>query len=90
MYATCFEVEGFMVRRSSDLKQWENLGVCLNLSNSWATKDFWAPEVIYHGGKYIMHYSARRDSDMSLRIGVAIADNPQGLIDGKIKRRYNL
>ena len=60
MYSTDFDVDGFKVRRSNDLKTWENLGVCLDLSNSWAFQDFWAPEVIYHNGKYVMHYSARR------------------------------
>jgi beta-xylosidase len=78
MYATTFDRDGFAVRRSYDLKNWEHLGTCLDLSNSWAEKDFWAPEVIFHNGKYVMHYSARRKSDKSLRIGVAIAENPEG------------
>ena len=78
MYSTDFDVVGFKVRRSTDLKTWENLGVCLDLSENWAHKDFWAPEVIYHNGKYVMHYSARRKTDDSLRIGVAIADSPKG------------
>lgn len=78
MYATGFDCNGFKVRKSYDLKHWENLGVCLNLDDSWAFQDFWAPEVIYHNGKYVMHYSARRKSDKSLRIGVAIADKPEG------------
>lgn len=78
MHATGFDVDGFKVRRSDDMKTWENLGVCLDLSENWAHKDFWAPEVIYHNGKYVMHYSARRKTDDSLRIGVAIADSPEG------------
>ena len=78
MYATGFDCEGFKVRRSDDMKTWEDLGVCLDLSNSWASQDFWAPEVIYHNGKYVMHYSARRTADKSLRIGVAVSDTPQG------------
>lgn len=78
MYATTFDVAGFRVRTSNDLKNWEDGGVCLDLSNSWATKDFWAPEVVYHGGKYVMHYTARRKTDGSLRIGVAISDSPLG------------
>lgn len=78
MYSTDFDVDGFKVRRSDDLKNWELLGVCLDLSNNWAYKDFWAPEVFYHNGKYVMHYSARRKADDSLRMGVAIADSPEG------------
>jgi beta-xylosidase len=78
MYSTDFDVVGFKVRKSKDLKTWETLGVALDLSDSWAHKDFWAPEVIYYNGKYVMHYSARRKTDDSLRLGVAIADKPQG------------
>jgi beta-xylosidase len=78
MYATSFDCCGFRVRRSKDLKNWVALGVCLDMSNGWAERDFWAPEVIFHNGKYVMHYTARRKSDKSLRIGVAIADVPQG------------
>ena len=66
MYSTDFDVVGFKVRRSDDLKAWETLGVALDLSDSWAYQDFWAPEVIYHNGKYVMHYSARRKTDQSL------------------------
>ena len=78
MYATGFDFNGFVVRKSQDLQNWENLGPCLDLNDSWAFQDFWAPEVIYHNGKYIMHYSARRKSDKSLRIGVAVSNTPQG------------
>lgn len=78
MYSTDFDVNGFKVRKSNDLKTWEVVGVALDLNDSWAFQDFWAPEVIYHNGKYVMHYSARRKTDKSLRIGVAIADKPEG------------
>jgi beta-xylosidase len=78
MYATGFDVAGFKVRVSSDLKSWQEVGVCLDLSDSWAEKDFWAPKVIYYKGKYVMHYSARRKTDKSMRIGVAVSDTPEG------------
>ena len=78
MYATDFDVQGFKVRKSTNLKDWEEIGTCLDLSDSWAYKDFWAPEVIKHEGKFYMHYTARRKKDSSLRMGVAIADNPAG------------
>jgi len=78
MYATCPDAEGFRVWKSEDLQTWENLGVCLDLSNSWTVRDYWAPEVIYHNGKYIMHFTARRKSDFSLRLGVAVSDSPEG------------
>ena len=78
MYATSFDVEGFKVWKSDDMVEWKCLGVCLDLSDSWTCQDFWAPEVIYHKGKYIMHYTARRKEDDSLRIGVAVSEKPEG------------
>lgn len=78
MYATSFDVEGFKVWRSDDLKNWKCLGVCLDLKDSWACQDFWAPEVIYHQGKYIMHYTTTWKKDQSLQMGVAISDHPEG------------
>ena len=78
MYATSFVAEGFQVWKSEDLHNWENLGVCLDLSNSWTCQDYWAPEVVYHNGKYIMHFTARRKTDGSLRMGVAVSDTPEG------------
>lgn len=78
MYATSFVIDGFKVWKSFDMKKWEDLGTCLDLSNSWTEQDYWAPEVICHNGKYIMHYSARRKKDHSLRIGVAVSDHPEG------------
>ncbi|MBQ8802760.1 MAG: glycoside hydrolase family 43 protein [Tyzzerella sp.] len=78
MYATSFDVDGFKVWKSDDLKNWECLGVCLDLSDSWTCQDYWAPEVIYHNDKYVMHYTARRKSDKSLRLGVAVSERPEG------------
>lgn len=78
MYATSFVAEGFKVWRSADLHNWEDLGVCLDLNNSWTCRDYWAPEVVYHNGKFIMHFTARRKSDDSLRIGVAVSERPEG------------
>ena len=78
MYATSFVMDGFKVWKSRDMEEWEDLGACLDLSDSWTEQDYWAPEVIFHNGKYIMHYTARRKSDHSLRIGVAVSDSPEG------------
>lgn len=78
MYATSFDVDGFKAWKSADMENWECLGVCLDLSDSWAFQNFWAPEVVFHNGKYIMHYTARRKTDKSLRIGVAISVTPEG------------
>ena len=50
MYATNFVAPGFKVWRSEDLHNWTDLGLCLDMRDSWAHQDFWAPEVIYHNG----------------------------------------
>lgn len=78
MYGTSPNYTGFNVRESQDLINWKDLGICLDLSNSWCYQDFWAPEVIYHDSKYVMHFTSRRKSDDSLRLGVAISDSPTG------------
>lgn len=78
MYATGFDYPGFKVKKSSDLKNWEDLGVCLDMKDSWAFQDFWAPEVVYFNGKYYMHYTARRKKDASLRMGIAVAEKASG------------
>ena len=71
--------DGFKVWSSTDLIHWTGIGyVYKRQEDSWGESDFWAPEVVLHAGKYLMHYSARWDKNQSLRIGVAIADSPTG------------
>jgi beta-xylosidase len=84
MYATSFfdgfsVIDGFYVWVSSDLEHWsEPRQAYKSGERGFGYADFWAPEVVYHEGKFLMHYSARRETDKSLRIGVAIADSPLG------------
>jgi len=80
MYATTFDAKGFRYYTSDNLQEWKEGGLALDLSDSWANKDFWAPEVIKRpkDGKYVMHFSARGKENKSLRIGVAVGDKPQG------------
>lgn len=80
MYATTFGIKGFRYYRSDNLKQWTDGGIALDMSESWANESFWAPEVVCRpkDKKYVMHFTARRKIDKSLRIGVAVADKPQG------------
>ncbi len=80
MYATTFGAKGFRYYKSEDLEHWIEGGLALDLADSWASEDFWAPEVICRpeDGKYVMHFTARRKTDKSLRIGVAVADRPDG------------
>lgn len=83
LYATSFRngetINGFYCRRSNDLVHWgEPVQVYSAVGNGFGYTDFWAPEVVFHKGKYVMHYSARRRSDDRLLIGVAVADDPLG------------
>ena len=40
MYATSFVMDGFKVWKSVDMEKWEDLGACLDLSNSWTCQDY--------------------------------------------------
>ena len=71
--------DGFKAWHSSDLVHWMEIGyVYSRKADSWGQSDFWAPEVVFQGGRYFMHYSARWGKNQSLRIGVAVADSPAG------------
>lgn len=76
-YATSSS-EGFLVWESRDLTNWSEGKLCFRAIDSWGKSHFWAPEVIFHNGKFIMHYTAMSRTLNSLRIGVAVADNPMG------------
>ena len=76
-YATSDD-EGFCVWESSDLVNWGEKILCFRAIDSWGKSHFWAPEVVYYGGKFIMHYTAMSRELNSLRLGVAVADSPTG------------
>ena len=69
---------GFSVWVSDDLVNWSEPIPCFDAINYWGKSHFWAPEVVYHKGKFIMHYSAMSRELNSLRIGVAVSDSPTG------------
>lgn len=68
---------GFFVWESEDLRSFGNRQKAFRRAE-WASGDYWAPEVYEHEGHYVMYYSARRKSDRSLRVGVAMSDRPEG------------
>lgn len=86
-YATQTERDGkwinLQVARSRDLIGWEYLGDALPAKPGWASKtqDFWAPDVVRDGSRYIMYYSAKPDNAderHGLCLAVATASQPQG------------
>ena len=76
-YATSSS-KGFFVWASDDLVNWSEPQMCFNASNYWGDTRFWAPEVVYHNGRFIMHYSARIEKNKTYYIGVAVSDSPSG------------
>lgn len=70
--------DGFSVWVSDDLENWSEAIHCFEAIKSWGKSHFWAPEVVYHNGKFVMHYSAMSRELNSLRIGVAVSDSPTG------------
>ena len=76
MYATSAS-DGFKYFVSENLTDWEEGGYCYK-NSPWGECDFWAPEVYYRKGKFYMIYSARWAKNHSLRLGVAVADKPEG------------
>lgn len=84
-YATNTVVNGkfahIQVASSSDLIHWKDEGDALPGGAPWASKDYWAPHVLYDGKmkKYVMFFSgesAARDTGKCL--GVAFSDDPAG------------
>ncbi len=76
-YATSSD-EGFLVWESEDLEHWSEPTMCFRAIDSWGKSHFWAPEVIVHNGKFVMHYTAKSRELNSLRLGVAVSDDPKG------------
>lgn len=76
MYATSAK-DGFLYFTSTDLKNWKNCGYCYKASKL-TENDYWAPEVYKMNGKYYMLFTARWQSNHSLRLWLAVSDNPRG------------
>ncbi len=66
------DIDGFFVYESDDLVNWENKGYCLKSTDVIGEKWFWAPEIIFHNGKFYMVYTAEE------HIAIAVADSPLG------------
>ena len=69
---------GFDVYVSEDLQTWSEPIFCFEAIASWGKSHFWAPEVVYHKGRFVMHYTAKSRALDSLRLGVAVSDSPTG------------
>jgi GH43 family beta-xylosidase len=79
------KLKGFGVYSSTDLSEWKYEGQVYegNTPESWAEKNFWAPEVYERDGKFYMFFSADWKHNPTnelenFRIGVAVSDKPTG------------
>lgn len=84
-YATNSVVKGkymhVQMARSADMINWEDIGDALPGGAAWASKDYWAPYVLYDKDlhKYVLFYSAQsKAGDTGKCLGVAFADSPEG------------
>jgi GH43 family beta-xylosidase len=76
-YCTGFwrDARAFGVMRSRDLFAWEELaGALAPLPGEYPC--YWAPEVSYRDGKFLMYYSVGNEKLMHVR--VAVAERPEG------------
>lgn len=69
----------YPLRTSTDLVHWTVAGAIFPDGHrpSWATRDFWAPEVHRVGSRWVAYFSARH-SDGSLAVGAATATDALG------------
>lgn len=76
LYATS-AADGFKVWTSTNLKDWEDKGMCYQ-NSPWGESCFWAPEAYKYNGKYYLLFTATWKQNHSRRIGLAVADSPLG------------
>jgi GH43 family beta-xylosidase len=65
----------FGILQSRDLLHWHAIGGAMEPLNDHATC-YWAPEVTYENGLFLMYYSVGNETTMQIR--VAIAEHPAG------------
>lgn len=63
---------------SKDLVNWRQIGHLFEQQPAWTKSSFWAPELFCHDNKVYAYYTARRKTDGTSYIGVAVADTPEG------------
>ena len=65
----------FPILHSRDLVNWRVAGHVFLQKPSWASRDFWAPEIVHDRGRFLVYYTARRDegANKSGTLCVAVA-----------------
>lgn len=75
--------DGFLVSSSPDMVNWRQEGFALHRDNAIGTEKFYAPEVIFHKGKFYMVYASNE------HLALAVADSPLGPFTQNEKRYLN-
>lgn len=72
-YCTGLSSDGryFNILHSRDLVNWHALGGAMEPLNNQATC-YWAPEVIYENGHFLMYYSVGNETTMQIRVAVSV------------------
>lgn len=91
MYITSDDIgaSGYLSYRSKNLNDWECMGIAYQPTlytdengvtySTFATTNFWAPEVIYDNGLYYMFYNAAYlFKGLGFYLDCAISENPNG------------
>ncbi|OOQ58384.1 glycoside hydrolase family 43 protein [Mucilaginibacter pedocola] len=66
----------FPIYKSTNLKNWQQVGYAFDKTPAWTSGSFWAPEYYKIGNTYYLYYTARRKSDNTSYIGVATSRYP--------------
>lgn len=75
-YCTDFRADGvFGVLHSRDLVNWREIGAAIT-PPPFDAPCYWAPEVVYHNGKFYLYYSVGNETFMEIR--AAVSDRPDG------------
>jgi Concanavalin A-like lectin/glucanases superfamily/Glycosyl hydrolases family 43 len=74
-----FVMREWRVYSTDDLKHFTDHGARMTLADfAWADRNAWAPQMVERDGSFFWYVPARKASDGSMAIGVAVADNPLG------------
>jgi beta-xylosidase len=61
----------YPIYESKDLVNWKQIGVVFQEPPTWASDDFWAPELYYQDGVFYVYYTTKRKDNRVACIGVA-------------------
>jgi hypothetical protein len=74
-----FVMDEWHILKSTDMRNWTDLGVKLSLSNfTWANANAWAGSVCYKNGKYWWYVPVNDRATNAMSIGVASSTSPEG------------